>query len=241
MNCLSRLTRLLIPAPCLLCRVPTLLPDGLCPQCDAIWGDPRPAHRCTVCAIGMSEPGGICADCLRQPRPFERTLAGVDYDASARVLIHRLKFQRDTSVMAALIRPMMAAIERYRTDLSDTVDWPDGLVPMPIHARRRRERGFNQARLIADELGRRLGVPVYGHVAQRVTMSDPQSKLDAAERRKRLRGAFVADGALPAHVAIVDDVMTTGSTADSLARVLKKAGVTRVTVWVLARTPRPGG
>lgn len=244
MNFLSGLTRLLIPAPCLLCRMPTLSSDGLCPQCDAVWGDLMTSGgRCPVCAIRVPEPGMICADCLRHPRAFDRTVAGLDFDAPARALIHRLKFQRDTAVMAALLRPMTEAIEtQYPQPVAaqPPVDWPDVLLPMPIHARRRRERGFNQARLMADWLGRRYGLPVHGKVVRRVTMSDPQSMLDAAARRKSLRGAFAVVGALPAHVAIVDDVMTTGSTTDSLARVLKRVGVVRVTVWVAARTPRPG-
>ncbi|HUX82842.1 MAG TPA: ComF family protein [Halothiobacillus sp.] len=245
MNFLSDLTRLLIPAPCLLCRMPTLSSNGLCPQCDAVWGDLSTRDgRCPVCAIRVPEPDMICADCLRHPRSFDRTVTGLDFDAPARALIHRLKFQRDTAVMAALLRPMIDAIGQHYPRSPAALlpeDWPDALLPMPIHPRRRRERGFNQARLMADRLGRHFGLSVCGDAVRRVKMNAPQSQLDAAARRKSLKDAFAVEGALPAHVAIVDDVMTTGSTTDSLARVLKRAGVFRVSVWVAARTPRPGG
>lgn len=244
MNFLGELTRSLIPAPCLLCREPTQAPDGLCARCTAVWGDEQPVARCPVCAIRVPVMDAFCGDCLRHPRPFERAVTGLDFEAPARALIHRLKFQRDTAVLMAVLRPLIEAIERsYPQSSAGPVppDWPAALLPMPIHARRRQERGFNQARLMADRLGRRFGVPICGGVVRRVKMSDPQSQLDAAARRKSLRGAFVVRGALPAHVAIVDDVMTTGSTVDSLARVLKTAGVARVSVWVAARTPRPGG
>lgn len=240
MKFLTGLTRLLVPAPCLLCRASTVSVSGLCRRCDRVWGDKDPMLRCPVCAIRVSVPDIPCAECLQQPRPFDRVIAGVDYDDSARALIHRLKFQHDTAVMSALLRPLITAIA-CRRPTGDVAVLPDALVPMPIHPQRRRDRGFNQARLMADSLGRRFALPVCGHVVKRVKMGDPQSSLDAAARRKSLRGAFVVTGRLPERVAIVDDVMTTGSTVESLSLALRKAGVREVSVWVAARTPRPDG
>lgn len=242
MNFLSGLTRLLVPAPCLLCREPTVAACGLCPRCDGAWVDSMPTMRCPVCAIRVPDAEGVCGDCLRHPKPYERVIAGLDYDASARALVHRLKFQRDTAGLDVLLRPLVAAVvHRHGGAGPRAIALPEALVPMPIHAQRRRERGFNQARLMADRLGRRFSLPVCIQAVTRVKMSDPQSSLDATARRKSLRGAFVVTGRLPERVAIVDDVMTTGSTVESLALVLRKAGVREVVVWVAARTPRPDG
>lgn len=119
-------------------------------------------------------------------------------------------------------------------------DWPDVLIPMPIHPERRQVRGFNQARLIADRIGRRFDLPVHGKAVVRSGPSESQSELSAIDRRKSLKNAFVVKQTLPQHVAIVDDVMTTGSSADALAHALKRSGVLRVSIWVLARTPAPG-
>lgn len=114
---------------------------------------------------------------------------------------------------------------------------PDALVPMPLHPSRRRQRGFNQAVLLARGAARPLGLPVRDRDVRRVRDTGSLTDLPAASRRRALKGAFVVAKALPAHVAIVDDVMTTGASAESLTRVLKAAGVERVDVWTLARTP----
>lgn len=243
MNFLSDLTRWLIPAPCWLCGAPTVASDGLCGRCDTVWGRADAlGARCRGCAIRVPVADIICPDCQQHPRQFDRAVTGLDFDRAARALIHRYKFQRDTAVLTALLRPLIQQIETNYPQApaeGHAVDWPQALVPMPIHPVRRRGRGFNQARLIADRLGRRFDVPVLGHVAHRVQASDPQTVLDAAARRRSLRNAFRVQDGLPRHVALIDDVMTTGSTVDSLARAVKRAGVERVTVWVLARTPRP--
>jgi ComF family protein len=117
-------------------------------------------------------------------------------------------------------------------------DRPELIVPMPLHPARLRERGFNQALELARPLGLRLGIPVAPDLVRRVRAGQPQSSLAKPRRRANVRGAFNVRAALDAcHVGVVDDVLTTGASADELARTLKRAGAKRVDVWVVARTP----
>lgn len=114
---------------------------------------------------------------------------------------------------------------------------PDLILPCPLHPRRYRSRGFNQAAVVAAELGRSLNIPVDYALCARTKAMPPQTGLDRATRLKNLKDAFVLNARPPRHVAIVDDVVTTGATTDHLARTLKAAGAEFVSVWALARTP----
>ncbi|WP_448103260.1 ComF family protein [Luteibacter jiangsuensis] len=118
---------------------------------------------------------------------------------------------------------------------------PELLVPVPLHTSRLRQRGYNQALELARPLARHLGLPVAHDVLGRARATGAQTELDAAARATNVRAAFAVKR-VPAqkHVAIVDDVMTTGATLAECARVLLAAGVERVDVWALARTPLPG-
>lgn len=116
---------------------------------------------------------------------------------------------------------------------------PAVLIPIPLHAARLRRRGYDQALELARPLARQLGLPLVIDVLRRGRETAPQSRLDAAQRRRNLRGAFQVDRstALPPHVVLVDDVMTTGATLHAAAVALRRAGVARVDAWVCARVP----
>ncbi|MCA1805582.1 MAG: ComF family protein [Xanthomonadaceae bacterium] len=117
---------------------------------------------------------------------------------------------------------------------------PAVILPVPLHRRRLAERGFNQTLEIGRPLRDELGIPMDHRLARRVKHTDSQAQLPARERQRNLRNAYsLAGGPLPDHIAILDDVMTTGTTVNELARLLKGAGVARVEVWVLARTAAP--
>lgn len=212
----------------------------MCPRCaaDFLGGVDREVPRCPQCAIRVKERGQHCVECLNRPPHFDSAVAGLDFQAVSRHLIHRLKYGRDPGVLDALTHPLLTRLDRAFAQGDE--GWPDAVLPMPIHPERRRVRGFNQARLIADRLGGHFGLPVFGQAVTRTGSSKSQSGLAANERRKSLKNAFDVKQTLPQHVAIVDDVMTTGSSADALAWSLKRSGVNRVSVWVLARTPAPG-
>ncbi|MCW8808089.1 MAG: ComF family protein, partial [Rhodanobacter sp.] len=120
---------------------------------------------------------------------------------------------------------------------------PCWLLSVPLHRSRLRQRGYNQALELARPLARGLGVPLRHDVLQRLRRTEAQTELDAISRRRNVRGAFVLRSGvtLPDHVAILDDVMTTGATLAECTRVLKRAGVQQVDVWALARAPSPRG
>lgn len=118
-------------------------------------------------------------------------------------------------------------------------DLPDAIVPVPLHRARLRRRGYNQALELAKPLAKHLGVSLLCEALRRIRATNAQTELTAVQRRRNVRGAFVAslDGKTPEHVAVLDDVFTTGATLAECARVLKRAGVRRVDVWALARAP----
>lgn len=115
---------------------------------------------------------------------------------------------------------------------------PDLLLPMPLHWRRLMRRGYNQALLLANVIGRSLAIPVDARALRRTRATQDQIGQTAAARRRNLRGAFACKRSLSGlHVALIDDVMTTGASFDELARVCRAAGAARVEVWAAARTP----
>lgn len=174
----------------------------------------------------------MCGACLKRPPGFDAATALLHYRAPADYLIQRLKFSGELAV-APLLADMLAEKIAARTS-----PLPDFLIPVPLHRVRLQERGFNQAMELARRLGRRLAVPVEHRLCHRTRHTRPQSLTPTGLRRRNLRGAFSVTGELPAaaHVAIIDDVMTTGHTAAELARVLRRAGAAHVEVWIVARS-----
>lgn len=152
-----------------------------------------------------------------------------DYAFPLDRLLPRLKFHRDFAagrVLAQCMVDRLAVLAR-----------PEALVPIPLHRARLRQRGYDQALELAKPIARALQLPLLGHVLRRGKSTTAQSRLDAHARQRNLRGAFHVDqaDALPAHVVLVDDVMTTGATLHAAARILHLAGIQRVDAWVCAR------
>jgi ComF family protein len=149
-----------------------------------------------------------------------------------RELIVRFKFNGDLAagrVLAHLLAQHIASMHPPQTT-------PTLLVPVPLHPRRLRERGFNQAQRIARILSLRLGIPVANHAIRRVLRTPDQKQLSAEARKANLRGAFEASAVCKGQdVAVVDDVVTTGATADAIAGALLGAGAAEVRIWCLAR------
>lgn len=220
--------RLLWPSRCLCCEDPGLDGMDLCGTCEACLPVNRTA--CRACAVPLPEPG-LCGACLRAPSALTEAHAAFVYAAPLDRLLPRLKFGGDLAA-GRLISQLMAMHLRG-------VPRPQAIVPLPLHRARLRRRGFDQALELARPIGRALDLPVLDGalVRQRATLE--QSTLSAIGRRRNVRGAFAVRPKLPlpAHVALVDDVMTTGATLRSAAAALRKAGVQRVDAWVAARVP----
>lgn len=222
-----------LPGSCLLCGAHRAGKDGLdlCPGCLADL--PRNTQPCPHCAEPATPPGQLCGHCQRHPPPCDRVIAPWRYEAPLDGLVLRLKSPQGI-VAARTLGNLLA--DHLAEDASNSR--PDLILPIPLHGKRLRERGFNQAGLLARRLSRRLDIPWRPDVLEKVRQTEDQRGLDRKGRRKNLRGSFACKP-LPAgcHVALVDDVVTTGATSEEAARTLKRAGAGRVEVWALARTP----
>ncbi len=195
--------------------------------------------RCTRCAIEV--PGGqaLCGACLREPPPFARTVAAFDYVPPWDHLIARFKFHAALDLAPVFADGLVAAA---RPGLAA----PTLLLPVPLSEERLRERGYNQAWELARRAGGILRVRADARLLLRIRDTPHQIALPIERRAANVRGAFAIEPRRRAalggqDVALVDDVMTTGATVAEAARVLLAAGAASVQVWVLARTPRPGG
>jgi len=184
---------------------------------------------CATCGLPQPVASAACGTCRHAPPPYQRTRAPFRYGFPLDRLLPRFKFHGDLAAGALLAELMLAGLPR------DAL--PQALVPVPLHLARLRERGYDQALELARALGAGLRLPVRP-LLERQFATTAQSTLGAAARRRNVRGAFrCRAGPLPRHVALVDDVMTTGATLHECAAVLRRAGVEQVEVWVVARAP----
>jgi ComF family protein len=229
---LQRLLRFVLPLHCLLCGGAGSDGRDLCTGCAGDLAANQPC--CPACALPLESAAPLCGACLRKPPPFTRAWAPFRYDHPLDLLETRFKFAGDLAAGRVLAGLLAERAQRDRPAL------PDLIVPVPLHVSRLRERGYNQALELARPLARALGVPLRHDLLLRRRATPPQTGLDASARRRNLAGAFelAAPAALPPHVVLFDDVMTTGATLREGARLLRRGGATRVDVWALARAPR---
>lgn len=231
---LRPLQHALAGSQCLVCR--QWQAHSLCTDCITAFAAPQP--RCRACA--MPSAADLCADCLRAPPPWSRVVTAVEYGHPWDRLLLALKFGDQPEMAAPLARLLAETI--CRAQQHDGLDRPDLIVPMPLSEARLRERGHNQAWVLAQRL-----VPVCGGRAEadllwRVRDTPHQLALSRAERAGNVRGAFVAAPELRqrhggCRIALVDDVMTTGASAAEAAAALLRGGAAEVQVWVVARAP----
>jgi len=218
----------LFPVTCYLCLDAGQRPAlDLCAGCEADLPANIPA--CPICALPVPEIGGPCRRCARRQRAFDAAYAPYRYVFPLPELIHRMKYRGQlpiTRILGCVLGKRLADRGALQVD---------AVVPVPLHAGRERKRGYNQAREIAVFAARELGLPVHDRLAQRTRATAEQTGLAAGARRRNLRGAFEVSGVPPLRVAIVDDVLTTGATAESLALALRRAGCRRIEVWAVAR------
>ncbi len=228
---LSSIKNLLFPPFCTVCCKPVA--GVICGNClENITFIRSP--RCPGCGRGMSSsaPGDhLCASCLRTPPLFSTVFAVALYQKPLSTLVHRLKYQGDMAVLPAL----RIIVEQHPPA---RLTGNEILIPVPLHTKRLRQRGFNQSALLVDVLfpGNKSLLRV--DFLQRHRHTDPQTGLDGRARRKNLKGAFaVRNGVLCSgkRVVLVDDVYTTGSTVAECSRVLLRAGASEVHVVTLAR------
>lgn len=226
---LNNIHSVLIPPVCVLCGDKGGGGRDLCSACRRSL--PKVSNVCVRCAepITGRVAEALCGRCQVKPPAFERSLALFSYQYPVDHLLQRLKFDGRLE-MARILGSLMA---EHLASVIETP--PDLLIPVPLHRQRLRERGFNQAVELARPLARCFDVRLDVHSCKRLQQTASQSGLSRKARIKNVKGAFAVEGEIRGHVAVVDDVMTTGSTVHELARSLLKAGADRVDVWVCAR------
>lgn len=227
------LGRWLWPARCVLCGQPGQRDLDLCAGCQADF--PLNDNACEHCAEPLPREltrPVLCGACLKKPPAFDACVAPFRYAFPIDRMIQGLKYRRDLGYGRVLGQILARALSHRGTR-------PDLVIPVPLALRRYRERGFNQARELALPLCNSIGLSLRSDLVVRHRETSEQAGLDRPQRLTNTRGAFALVKPLRArHIAIVDDVVTTGSTVNELAKVLRHGGAEWIEVWAVARAER---
>jgi len=225
------------PGQCAVCRAWSR--QQVCSDCLLHYA--RAVPRCWTCAARL--PAALagrreakCASCLREPPPLDRSIAALDYSFPWDGLLQRYKFHQAIELREALLERLDQALTMASANA------PDYLLPVPLSPRRLRERGYNQSHELARSLSKRRKLVCDPELLLRVRSTAQQAQLPLKERSRNVKQAFAVEpsrlGELRGcHVAVLDDVMTSGATLFEIARILRQAGAVQVQAWVIARTP----
>lgn len=226
----SLLNQLLAPR-CPFCDGHSPQQHAPCPECRTRL--PWIKAQCPRCALPLARPE-LCGQCLRQPPPQQQAWAALSYAQPLRGSLHRLKFRGALELAPALSALLLEGLQRQPPPLQGI----DAVIPAPLHPARLRQRGFNQALELCRPLARQYQLALEPQLLQRARPTAEQTRLHADQRRRNVRNAFACPSRLNGeHLLIFDDVITTGATAQAMARALLKAGAGRISVIALARTP----
>ncbi|AEY00016.1 comF family protein [Oceanimonas sp. GK1] len=210
---------------CLLCRQDCHDTTLLCRHCRSDL--PVLAHPCPGCGHPLPVADAHCGRCQKRPPPWQRMQVLAPFEAPFSRLVHDLKYHRrmlNGRLLGQLLSERLAP------------PWPEAVLPVPLHWWRRLRRGYNQAEELARGLNPAPAIRTDRHLLHRVRATASQTHLNKAERRRNLKGAFTAAPCPYRHVALLDDVITTGATMAELTRLLHAQGVERVEVWAVCRT-----
>lgn len=216
--------------PCQLCGAANAGRLGICGACEQAL--PHNLSACRRCALPIPDIGHaqLCGQCLACPPPCYQAQVPYIYAAPLDALITGLKF-RQQLYSAQLLGGLLA--QHLQTNLRT---YPECIVPVPLHPRRLRERGYNQALELARPLARSLGIGLEKNLVQRVRQTRPQTELKLASRATNLRQAFqLKRSPNYRHIALVDDVITSGHTANALAQEFHRRGIEKIEIWAIAR------
>lgn len=229
LNKLKILTqKLKLRAPCVLCNQYHAEKDAVCEACYPFLSSTTPA--CQYCAHPLNDTTFlVCGQCCQHKPILDFAWAPYRFEEPIRTLLHAFKYHEAlylSSFLANLILRKLPA-KALETEC---------LIPVPLHPKRLRQRGFNQAVEIAKQLSKKTTLPIDIRHCEKIRHTLPQAHLPAVERQRNLKGAFRVSSLPFQHVTIVDDLLTTGSTINELATVLKRQGVKRVDAWCCAKT-----
>ncbi|MDQ7727669.1 ComF family protein [Halomonas sp. SpR8] len=220
----SRLLQQGMPGYCAFCMASALPGQGWCAAClkELPWN----LHACQQCGDPVAHKTPLCGHCLTEPPAYTATQAGLLYQGAIKQLVHDFKFHASPRAGTLLVELML---------LTPPAIQGDALLSVPMTTAHARTRGFNQSHWLAEQLGKKCDMPLVN--ARRIKDSPSQRTLNRRQRAANLAGAFAFEGPLPAHIVIVDDVVTTGSTGHALAQAALDAGASQVDIWAAARTP----
>lgn len=223
-------THLLDPALCLGCAHGLEVGQYFCANCLAELK--LIINPCSLCGLENKTSGNHCTTCLHKPPEWQKLVAPMNYQGLARDLLIQLKFSQSLHLASSLVN---AVVHHFQASKPA----PQVLFPVPLHRKRLFSRGYNQAFEIARSLSHLLDIPVDTGALRRTRETDSQTGLSASQRQKNIRNAFDYQASRSwSHVAVIDDIITTGSTAGEITRVLHRGGVQNVEIWGLARVSR---
>ncbi|ATA20126.1 ComF family protein [Gibbsiella quercinecans] len=218
---------------CWLCRQPLrLAAQGICSYCLPPLLATQPC--CPRCGL-PADPRYICGRCLQRPPPWQRMVFVADYRPPLSQLIQKFKYHHAPELAPTLARLLL--LRWLQTRREQYLNNPEIIVAVPLQRKRAWRRGYNQTDLLARPLARWLGCEYRPAALRRVRAATPQRQLTARQRRRNLRGAFRCEDDLAGrHVALLDDVVTTGSTVAEIAKLLRQQGVASLQIWCICRT-----
>lgn len=230
---LRKITSWLLPYVCILCKQSSDQFRDLCYDCQLKL--PLLTYGCDKCAIPLPQSNLTltCGYCLNQSPPFDSTHALFLYQPPITKLVLALKFSHSL-VNARILGELLA--DAIKTDWYQCKPVPDLIIPVPLHPERLKERGFNQALELARPISKLLKIPVDTYSCRRIKNTAAQATLSGVERQKNIKAAFEVIKPLKnQHIAVIDDVITTGHTIREFCGLLKKNGAKRIDVWCCAR------
>ncbi len=217
---------------CIICSA--IGPAPICQQCLSDYLI-SPRYSCRQCALPLENHAIICGECLRHPPTFDKAFCPYLYRPPISQLLNQFKHHSNHIIGYALCQLFCIAIKEHHNQ--QHIPLPDYIIAVPLHWRRQWKRGFNQAELLAETLASNLNINML--YAKKIKSTQTQEALSRQKRMLNLRNSFIFKKTLQGQsIAIVDDVMTTGATANQLASTLKKAGAGEVAIWALARTEK---
>jgi len=226
----------LLPGTCVCCKRASHRQLDLCQSCEATL--PRISHPCSLCGLPLPTgyQGRNCGTCLHLKPPWTRLCSPFSYEANVRQCISAFKYRGRLVAGRVLTNYLLNTLnQEYRLS-----GWPDLIIPVPLHRKRLRQRGYNQALEISRTISGQTGIPLCNHLVKRSKDTKKQTGLSARDRKNNVRHAFDIPSKNPIlenkTVALVDDVITTGVTLTELAHCFGKTGVKEIHVWTLART-----
>jgi len=216
-----------LPHACAVCESPHRGPFTVCTHCEPLLK--KNTYPCEICGLPLAnETYPYCGECIQEKPAFDSTFAPLLYEEPLRTLIHQFKYHTGLYLKTYLAHLMNQALPSHFQNANC-------LIPVPLHPIRLKERGYNHTHELAKTLSHLTKIKLNAHICTKKRNTLPQAHLDHKTRQKNLHNAFAIRPHAYQHIILIDDVLTTGSTANELAHLFKKSGVKRVDVWCCAR------